>query len=231
MSSSAQAVAPASSSASRHWPKALTLGIVLLIAVAFVGRNVFHYYLNYNEAAFTDPLHGAANYWRMRGWLLLHITSGTFALLIGPWQFSRRLRQRYLQLHRVSGRIYLIAVLLGCVAACRLAFGTTFGKAWGVGLLGLVFAWFTTSGMAYFAIRNRQVAIHREWMIRSYVVTFAFVTFRFFNDYPPMSTWLPDQDRANIIIWACWAIPLLFTEVVLQLRRIRIAGDAGARQR
>jgi hypothetical protein len=55
------------------------------------------------------------------------------------------------------------------------------------------------------------------------------ICFRFLNDYPPMSTWLPDQDRANVIIWACWAIPLLFTEVILQLRRIRIAGAAGAR--
>lgn len=229
MSSSAQTIAPASSSASRRWPKALTLGIVLLVAAAFVGRYVFHYYLNYSEAAFTDPVHGAANYWRMRGWLMLHITSGMVALLIGPWQFSRRLRQRYLQLHRLSGRVYLIAVLCGCTAACRLAFGTTFGRAWAFGLLCLVLAWFTTSSMAYYAIRNRQIPIHREWMIRSYVVTFAFVTFRVLNDFPPMSTWLPDQDRANVIIWACWAIPLLFTEVILQLRRMRHPGTAAAR--
>lgn len=229
MSSSAQAVAPAPSSALRRWPKSLALGIVLLVAAAFVTRYVFRYYLNYSEASFTDPLHGAANYWRMRGWLMLHITSGMFALLIGPWQFSRRLRQRYLQVHRISGRIYLIAVTCGCVAACRLAMGTTFGKAWSFGLLGLVLAWFTTSAMAYYAIRNRQVAIHKEWMVRSYVVTFAFVTFRAFNDFRPMSTWLPDQDRANVMIWACWAVPLLFTEVILQLRRIRQAGIAATR--
>jgi uncharacterized membrane protein len=162
----------------------------------------------------------------MRGWLLLHITSGMVALLIGPWQFSRRLRQRFVSLHRLSGRVYLIAVMCACTGAIRLAISTTFGKAFGVGLLALVLAWLTTSGMAYYAIRMRQISIHREWMVRSYVVTFAFVTFRIFNDYPPMMAWLPDADRANVVIWACWAIPLLITEVILQLSRMRRAQTA-----
>ena len=221
MSSSVQSIAPASSSMSRRWPKALALAAVLLVGLAFVLKYVFHYYFHYSEAEFTDPAAGAPNYWHIRGWLLLHITSGMVALLIGPWQFSQRLRKRYLQLHRISGRVYVIAVLCGCTAAIRLAVGTTFGKAWGFGLIALALAWFTCTAMAYYAIRQRQIPIHREWMVRSYVVTFAFVTFRVFNDYAPMKTWLPDADRANVIIWACWALPLLATEVILQLVRMR----------
>jgi uncharacterized membrane protein len=228
MSSTAQVVAPSPARQSSRWPKMIAMAIVLLVAIAFVLRYVFHYYLNYNEAAFTDPLHGAANYWRMRGWLLLHISSGMTAALIGPWQFSTRLRQRYLRIHRISGRVYLIAIVCGSIAAVRLAVGTTFGRAWGFGLCCLALAWFTTSAMAYYAVRKRQISIHKEWMVRSYVVTFGFVTFRIFNDFRPMSTWLPDADRANVIIWACWAIPLLMTEVILQLVRMQRVGS-GAR--
>ncbi|MGC1424399.1 MAG: DUF2306 domain-containing protein [Terracidiphilus sp.] len=220
MSTSAHPVAPVPPFTSRRWPKALALGAVLFVAAAFVFKYVFHYYLHYNEAAFNDPAAGAANYWRMRGWLLLHISSGMTAALIGPWQFSQRLRKRYLQLHRLSGRVYVIAVMCGCVGALGLAIGTTFGKAWGFGVAMLAFAWFTTTSMAYYAVRQRQIQIHREWMVRSYVVTFAFVTFRIFNDYPPMKNWLPDADRANVMIWACWALPLLVTEVILQLKRM-----------
>ena len=224
MSSSAHLAAPSPVGVSIRMLKISALAIVLCIAAAFVVRYVFRYYFNYNEAAFTDRLRGAANYWRMRGWLLVHISSGMTALLLGPWQFSRRLRQRYLRIHCLSGRIYLIAIVCGCVAACRLAVDSTFGRAWAFGLLCLAGAWFTTSAMAYYAIRKRQIQIHREWMVRSYVVTFAFVTFRFFNDFRPMSTWLPDADRANVIIWACWGIPLLVTEVILQLTRMRTSG-------
>ena len=89
LSSSAQTVSPPSSCSSIRWLKALVLAIVLLIAVVFVLRYVFHYYLHYNEATFTDPVIGAANYWRMRGWLLLHITSGMVAILTGPWSSFR----------------------------------------------------------------------------------------------------------------------------------------------
>lgn len=229
MSSSVQAIAPPSSAAPRRWPKALTLVAVLIVATAFVLKYVFHYYLHYSEAAFTDPVAGAANYWKMRGWLLLHITCGMTAALIGPFQFSQRLRKRYLQLHRISGRVYVIAVMFGCVGALGLAIGTTFGKAWGFGVAMLAFAWFTTTSMAYYAVRQRQIQIHREWMVRSYVVTFAFVIFRVFNDYPPMMRWLPDADRSNVLIWACWALPLLVTEVILQLRRMPRGAAATAR--
>ena len=60
MSSSVQAIAPPSSAAPRRWPKALALVAVLIVATAFVLKYVFHYYLHYNEAAFTDPAAGAA---------------------------------------------------------------------------------------------------------------------------------------------------------------------------
>jgi uncharacterized membrane protein len=154
VSSSVQAIAPPSSAAPRRWPKALALVVILIVAIAFVLKYVFHCYLNYNEAVFTNPATGAANYWRMRGWLLLHITCGMTAALIGPFQFSQRLRKQYLHVHRLSGRVYVIAVMSGCVGALGLAIDTTFGKAWGFGVAMLAFAWFATTSMAYYAVRR-----------------------------------------------------------------------------
>lgn len=54
--------------------RVLGFAALLLVAIAFVGKYVFRYYLNYNERAFTDPDLGAANYWVMRGRLLTHIS-------------------------------------------------------------------------------------------------------------------------------------------------------------
>lgn len=90
-----------------------------------------------------------------------------------------------------------------------------------MGLVGLATAWVTTAGMAYYAILQGHVQTHKEWMIRAYVVTFAFVTFRLINDYGPTSRLQPDNDRVLTLIWLCWAVPLLIAEVVLQLRRMR----------
>jgi uncharacterized membrane protein YozB (DUF420 family) len=201
--------------------KPIALAAIFAAALAFVLKYVFRYYLHYNQAAFIDPMRGAANYWVMRGWLLTHVTAGMVALLAGPWQFWTGFRARFARLHRWTGRIFLCAVAVGCVAAIRMAFATTFGWAFGFALVILAVAWATTSGMAYYAILKRQVAIHKEWMARAYVTTFAFVTFRVLNDYYPGARLQPYNDRMVTFIWLSWVLPLLVLEVILQLRRMR----------
>ncbi|HVP47184.1 MAG TPA: DUF2306 domain-containing protein [Bryobacteraceae bacterium] len=202
--------------------KLLAWAAILAIAIAFVLKYVFRYYLNYNQAAFTDPNLGAPNYWAMRGWLLMHITGGTVALLSGPWQFWTGFRARYARLHRWTGRLFLCGVVVGTVGAFRMAIGTSAGWAFGFALLVLATAWLTTAAMAYYAILRGRIQVHKEWMVRAYVVTFAFVTFRVLSDYGPTSRLQPENDRGITIAWACWAIPLLVAEVILQLRNMRL---------
>lgn len=201
--------------------KVIASTAILAIAIAFVLKYVFRYYLNYNQASFTDPALGAANYWTERSWLLMHMTGGTVAVLTGPWQFWTGFRARYARLHRWTGRVFLGGVAVGSVGAYHMAIVTTFGWAFGFSLLALATAWVTTAGMAYYAILKRRIQVHKEWMVRAYVVTFAFVTFRLLNDYGPTSHLQPENDRSITIGWACWALPLLVTEVILQLRQMR----------
>jgi len=207
--------------------KLLASAAILAIATAFILKYVFHYYLHYSEAVFTDPARGAPNFWAMRGWLLMHMTGGMVALLTGPWQFWTGFRARYVRLHRWTGRLFLCGVAVGCVGAVRMILGTTFGWAYGFGLAALMIAWATTAGMAYYAIRRGRVAIHKEWMVRAYVVTFAFVTFRVLNDYFPGPRLQPDLDRIITFFWASWTLPLLVTEVILQFRRMRSTVTSG----
>src|SRR5215467_5778908 len=198
-------------------------GFVVLLAVAlwFVRYYPLQYLLNYNEAHFTNPQTGAANYWRERFWLVSHFGGGILALLLGPWQFWTGFRTRYVRLHRWTGRLFLIGVLLGCIGAARLIATTTFGWAFGTSLAGLLMAWIVTAGVAYLAILNGRVEIHKTWMVRAYVVTFAFVTFRAFNDFGPLSHLEPAGDRAITIGWGCWAIPLLLTIAIQEVMAIR----------
>ena len=196
--------------------KAFVLAAIVVLAIFFVVTYVFPYYFHYNPAGFR-------HYWPKRATLLVHISAGMVALLTGPTQFSQRLRQRHLPIHRILGRIYLCAIALGSLAAFRLALTTSDGWAWGFGVAMLGVAWVVTSGMAFYAILQRQVAVHKEWMVRSYVVTFGFVIFRALNDMGPTSRLMPAGDRAVTYIWACWTVPLLAADVILQLRRMRAA--------
>ena len=218
---SGRAITPPKSRAPSLAAKLLASAAVVAIAIGFVLKYVFRYYLNYDQAAFTDPIQGAANYWAMRGWLLMHMTGGMVALLTGPWQFWTGFRARYSRLHRWTGRLFLCGVAVGSVGAFRMAAATTFGWAFGFALAMLATAWVTTAAMAYYAIRRRRIQIHKEWMVRAYVVTFAFVTFRILNDFGPTSHLQPPVDRIVTIAWVSWVLPLLVAEVIMQLRRMR----------
>ena len=195
-------------------------GIVVL-AAGFVLKYVFHYYLNYTPAAFDV-------YWARRGGLFLHISGGMLALLTAPWQFFSGLRRRYMNVHRWVGRVFLVGVACGVAGAVYLVATTTFGWAFGFGLLGLASAWITTTAVAWYAILNRQIDLHKEWMIRAYVVTFAFVTFRVFSDYGPTSRLQPTHDLEVTLAWCSWVVPLAITEFILQFRKLR-AGILKAR--
>jgi uncharacterized membrane protein len=195
-------------------------GIVAL-AVGFVIKYVFFYFRHYDAASFDV-------YWPRRGWLFLHINGGTLALLTGPWQFWTGLRQKNLAIHRWTGRLFLLGVAMGVSGAVGLSITTTYGWGFAVGLMGLASAWLVTTSMAYYTIRRGLVALHKEWMIRAYVVTFAFVFFRILSDYGPTSRLQPENDRSITIAWTCWVIPLAVTEMIFQLRRVRAA--IGARR-
>jgi uncharacterized membrane protein len=185
---------------------------VVTLAVLFVAKYVFFYFRHYDPVSF-DP------YWQRRGWLFLHISAGTLALATGPLQFWTGLRQRNLTFHRWTGRLYLLSVAAGIVGAVGLSATTTFQ--WGVvnGIRGLALAWLVTTAMAYYTIREGLVSLHKEWMIRSYVVTFAFITFRFLKDYSPLSRVQPEGDRDTTIAWACWVVPLAIAEMVFHFKR------------
>ena len=57
-------------------------------------------------------------------------------------------------------------------------------------------------------------------MIRSYVTTTAFVTFRLCFPFLEGSGIGSITDQLALAGWACWAIPLLVTEACLQGRKI-----------
>jgi uncharacterized membrane protein len=160
--------------------------------------------------------------------LTLHIVFGMIAILIGPFQFFPSVRKKYPRFHRLTGKIYLISVLIAAIAATILAVSHNLIAdrrfVFGTGLLGLAAAWLITSGLAYWALRTRNFVQHREWMVKRYVVTCGFTTFRLFavsvNSYMQLDY---DKDLSGIMAWACWSVPLLVTEAIIQSKKIRRA--------
>jgi uncharacterized membrane protein len=128
--------------------------------------------------------------------LIPHTLFSTMALLIGPIQFSSRFRQRHLKIHRVLGRIYFIAVLIGAATGIALASGRPGFP--GTCMQGA--AWVVCTTAALITARNRQIIQHRQWMARSYGVTFTFVSSRVLNLWPRYWSHLGDAFAAVGVI-------------------------------
>jgi uncharacterized membrane protein len=111
-------------------------------------------------------------------WLMLaHGIPGALALLLGVFQFSSRLRQRYLQVHRVLGRIYVGCVAISAPVAIVVAISLpvmTLAMASTIQALG----WLTTTATALYCVRTGRIQQHREWMMRSYPFAMVFVVVR-----------------------------------------------------
>jgi uncharacterized membrane protein len=156
-----------------------------------------------------------------------HVLGGGLALLLGPWQFLRRLRTRVPAVHRCLGRSYLVACLIGSIAGAFLARYSMGGipTHFGFGLLAI--AWFGTTMTAYRAIRNGDRVRHSRWMVRSFALTLAAVTLRL---YLPAAAVLGIRfDTAyRWIAWLCWVPNLLIAEWLLRRKPLPSAGAARA---
>jgi len=108
-----------------------------------------------------------------------HILPAMLFMVLGPLQFVRRLRSKYPQVHRWSGRIFLTASAVVGVTGLAMAFGKTIGgvdeKA-AITLFGTFFL-IALAKALWHALR-REFAQHREWMIRGYAIGLAVATIR-----------------------------------------------------
>ncbi len=147
--------------------------------------------------------------------LIPHTLCGSIALLAGPMQFSSRLRNRHPKFHGILGRMYVISVFIGAFTGIALAAGRP-------GMPGTSMqaaAWIVCTTAAFITARNRQIAQHRQWMARSYAVTFTFVSSRVLNLWPRYWSHLGDTFSAVGVI-AFTLASLLVVDLGLNWREL-----------
>jgi len=203
----------------------------------FIGM-MLAYVLMHDESFLVNPkdpewLHIQSFRW----WLLPHGLAGACALLLGPMQFSDRLRQRYVKLHRIVGRIYIACVFIAAPlgpyiqhADERLGDARSF-------TIETMFQggiWILTTAIALAFILKGKVQQHRQWMTRSFGTgPLIFLEVRVIGGLTGWENLGPHVNE--IIVWACTASSLLIADLVLQAeelyrtRSIRAKSQSNAR--
>jgi uncharacterized membrane protein len=108
----------------------------------------------------------------------VHVLSGMLALLIGPFQFVRRLRRRFVPVHRFMGATYVASATALGVTGLILAPTAYTGLVASAGFTVLDLAMLFTTWTAVRMILAGRYGEHRRWMIRSFSLIMAGVMLR-----------------------------------------------------
>lgn len=155
---------------------------------------------------------------------LLHLVPGGLVLVLAPFQFSSRVRRRHLRLHRWSGRVLLASAVILSLSALFFGLLMPYGgpaEAAATALFGGVFL--LALGRAFVAIRRREVARHREWMIRAFAIAIGVSTVRFVMpvlDLTLTPAGLRPPALFALSLWIGWAITLGAAELWIRYTRI-----------
>ena len=96
----------------------------------------------------------------------------------------------------------------------------TGGLASQIGFSFLATLWLFSGYRAYVNIRQGNIQVHREWMIRNYALTLAAVTLRIYTrTFFLMGMTLPDFHSTNA--WLCWVPNLIVAEWLISQSRVR----------
>jgi len=162
------------------------------------------------------------HYEPFKWWLLPHGIAGACALLLGPMQFSDWLRNRFRQLHRVVGRVYVAGVFVAAPLGFYIQyFEERMGnpRSFSIAAAADATLWMTTTGIAMVFILKGKVQEHRQWMTRSFAVALVFLEVRVIGG---VGGWENLDVHANeTIVWACLAFSILSADLVLQWQQLR----------
>jgi uncharacterized membrane protein len=187
----------------------------LVFFVIFGLLTVFVMYMK-NSRIF-DPTSEIAQHFAPVKWYLVpHAFFGILAIVLGVFQFSNRLRARYLKTHRTLGYVYVISVFIAAPLAVPMTW--RYGPSLVAASSMQSFGWMLTTGIALYCVRHGNITQHRRWMIRSYPFAMVFTVSRMIIPLPPVMR----MGVAGIetVVWTVIAMAAILPNILLDWRSI-----------
>jgi len=152
-------------------------------------------------------------------WLLLvHALFAIPALLLGPLQFSERIRTRSPHIHRAIGWTYAGAVLIAAPMATYIGVNyempLTAQEQWFQGG-----GWLLCTLLGFAAGYNRNITLHKTWMARSYGFCFIFIAARVPDAFPGWVD-IHDDRQLSTELWSLVVLALIIPDLLVNGREL-----------
>jgi uncharacterized membrane protein len=182
-----------------------------MLSVYFFTDNVFIYIEGYRSKIF------GSTFFNNQFWVVSHLIGGTLALFLGPIQFWKPIRTKFLNFHRTSGKLYIIGALLTGFSAIRLSLISTCLPC-RVSLFILAILVLFTTVAAWYCVKNKHLPAHKQFMVRSYVTVLSFVAVRLDGLYSMSFLFGDIADSTfnrTVNEYFFSFVPLLITEIIM----------------
>ncbi len=149
----------------------------------------------------------------------IHFLASGLALFLVPFQLSKKLRGKNRQLHKLTGYLYFMAVILGGISGFIMSFDAFGGvlAQWGFRMLAIL--WLPATIMAVYHAIKGNIQAHKTWIYRSIALTSAAITFRIFLGLGLGPLALPFLTVYVPTTWLCWAINLTIVELIIYTKQ------------
>jgi uncharacterized membrane protein len=145
-----------------------------------------------------------------------HVYSSILVLILGFSQFSKFLRNKLPKIHKMLGKLYIGLVLFvaspsGLVMAVYANGGISSKISFSVQAI----LWFTFTYIAFTFAKKLEWKKHRNFMMRSYALTFSAISLRLFKWIIVGSFQLPPMETYKIVSWLGWIVNLALVEIYI----------------
>ena len=191
----------------------LALAVVVKVTVSILANYPLYFPPDFHSL-FLEGREG--RFWGVYSFFFyIHIVSAPFVLLGGTILICERALRPRRAFHAALGRVYVLAVLVllvpsGLVMAMRSYGGWPAGLSFGL----LSIATGLCAGMGIYRARRRQIASHRRWMARCYVLLCSAVTLRLISGAASVVGVENPELSYRVAAWASWVGPLAIYEII-----------------
>lgn len=201
----------------RWFFKTVLLYTILCVSVFLMLRTSINYlsfqddnqFLAFKQDYIGNPVWKLAFY--------IHVFSAFIALFAGFTQFSTEIMQKHRKVHRILGHFYIWNILIinfpSALIMAIYANGGSVGKAAFL-LLDLLWFWFTYK--AFVSALKGKFVEHREFMIRSFALTFSAITLRIWKMFLVQTPWFDSSNVYVVVAWMGFVPNLLLAEVMIR---------------
>lgn len=154
----------------------------------------------------------------------IHVFSAVLTLLAGFTQFSSYILKEHKKLHRFMGRLYVFNILfINFPAGMLMAFYANGHLLSRIAFVTLDCLWFWFTLKAFLEIRKGNIKAHKQFMIRSYALTFSAITFRTWKIVLSGMFVLDPVTLYMIQAWIGFVPNLLFAEWLIRKQKKKLS--------